>query len=142
MHSNNDLDKTIPYAEDSVDEIDAPDSYRIIINDVECGGSSDSEIDESENVQLFTHKFVPECEPAPFSTSFHGDEGDEDTNVFADAVERETNSAQENASRNNHAEPTGDETTTAQGPSTSEPQLASPIVVKANLRLKCASFYS
>ena len=85
MDLESELDSTIPYAEDDIEEISPLHAYRFVINESECGDSTDSEVEEVSPVKLFTHKFNPDREPAPLSISF--EEEDDDVTEVRDEAE-------------------------------------------------------
>jgi len=53
LHSNVDLDATIPHALEEVDEAAPAEPYGIVIKEGECEWSSDLEVDKIESVTLF-----------------------------------------------------------------------------------------
>ena len=67
-----DLDDTLPYSYDVGYRIGFDPQAPII-------ESSDSE-SESENLELLSHRYVPDGDPAPFSTSFVEEEEEEEEN--------------------------------------------------------------
>ena len=66
-----DLDETLPYSNDVGYRIGF-DPKALLVH------SSDSEPEfETDDVELLTHKFIPQEDPAPFSTSFVEEEGED-----------------------------------------------------------------
>ena len=75
-HEPEELDDTLPYSYDIGYQI-GYDAQAPIVE------SSESE-SESEDQELLTHKFVPDGEPAPFSSSFVEEEEEEEEEEHGD----------------------------------------------------------
>jgi len=77
--SDDDLDSTIPCVDDKVAEFSPARTCRFVVNWDERASRSESESEADETPgELFTHKYIPDGEPAPFSTSFHETEDEEE----------------------------------------------------------------